>query len=346
MRPEESFRSDHLNGFLQDDEGELCLSTELRDRLSKEISTQLKFEFEREKEELYEHLKESFRNAQKQQAAQFRCEAAEKKTEHASALAEESRLRRALEGTCAEQISSMKALHEGDKAHWETMLARRNRDSKLFTFTVQGCEGPGLSGCVPRQIFDAEPDSALAHIYNGEWEYTTDDRGRAVVNSDPAHWPIIIRWLSFGTVPDDPTPQLISDCKYWQLNRLLTAINAARNGKTSQGGCRFQAHRVALDGHYGFRAEACIPDFPQQLVQAANKRTWVTLPFKATGRDWVFKVNMRGAMDLQLAAGSALTIHQMRIDWGSSNKTLSCSADGSRLQMVTSQPARWWTLAS
>ena len=41
--------------------------------------------------------------------------------------------------------------------------------SKLFRYTVRGCERPDLSGSIPRQIFQAEPDSALNRMNNGEW---------------------------------------------------------------------------------------------------------------------------------------------------------------------------------
>ena len=98
-------------------------------------------------------------------------------------------------------------------------------DSKLFRYSVRGGEGPQLSGCVPRQIFQAEPNSALAHIYSGKWEYATDGNGRAIVNSNPAHWPIIVDWLSFGTVPANPPDGLVSECRYWQLEGLLKALD-------------------------------------------------------------------------------------------------------------------------
>ncbi|KAK9836660.1 hypothetical protein WJX74_005504 [Apatococcus lobatus] len=106
-----------------------------------------------------------------------------------------------LQNSFEEQTAALKAEHRAKQTEWESMLERRDRDSKLFTFTVQGCEGPGLSGCLPRQIFNAEPDSALAHIYNGEWQYSTDDRGRAIINSDPAHGPSSSGGSALGQFP-------------------------------------------------------------------------------------------------------------------------------------------------
>ena len=55
-----------------------------------------------------------------------------------------------------------------------------------------------------------------------------DEEGRTVVNSDPANWPLILNWLSFGTVPSDPSDSLLSECNYWQLEKLLAAINAKK----------------------------------------------------------------------------------------------------------------------
>ncbi len=99
--------------------------------------------------------------------------------------------------------------------------------SKLFKFSVRGCcATSGLSGSVPHSIFLAEPASALAQAYSGQWDYAKDEEGRAVVNSDPDNWPIILNWLSFGTVPTNPTESLLSECRYWHLDRLLAAIDA------------------------------------------------------------------------------------------------------------------------
>lgn len=109
-----------------------------------------------------------------------------------------------LAAACRER-ADLQAQHDASKAEWEAMLARRSSDSDLFLYVVRGCEGLQTTGSVPRQAFEAEPNSALGHIYNGEWEYVRDEHGRAVVNSNVQHWPMILDWLSFETVPSHPT---------------------------------------------------------------------------------------------------------------------------------------------
>lgn len=69
----------------------------------------------------------------------------------------------------------------------------------------------------PHQVFEAEPDSALAHMYNGNWEYYKDNQGRANANSNPVHWPLILNWLSFGTIPTHPTEEFLSECSFWHF---------------------------------------------------------------------------------------------------------------------------------
>lgn len=64
--------------------------------------------------------------------------------------------------------------------------------SKQFRFVIRGYKGNQASGSVPMRIFDAEPDSALAQAYGGQWSHDWDAEGRAVVNSNPAHWPMIL----------------------------------------------------------------------------------------------------------------------------------------------------------
>ena len=106
-------------------------------------------------------------------------------------------------------------------------IARRSTDSRQLKYMVRGSQDPARSGSVPLAIFEAEPDSVLNRTYNGEWEYAQDAEGRANVNSNPAHWPLILDWLSFGAVPRHPTPAFVAECKYWQLNRLLAKLKAA-----------------------------------------------------------------------------------------------------------------------
>ncbi|KAK9847001.1 hypothetical protein WJX84_005636 [Apatococcus fuscideae] len=58
--------------------------------------------------------------------------------------------------------------------------------SKQFRFVIRGYKGNQASGSVPMRIFDAEPDSALAQAYGGQWSHDRDADGWAVVNSNPA----------------------------------------------------------------------------------------------------------------------------------------------------------------
>ena len=223
--------------------------------------------------------------------------------------------------------TKLNAQHEAAQAKLCSVLGRPNRKSKLFAFTVQGCESPGLSGCLFRQIFDAEPDSALAHMYNGEWQNSTDEKDRAVINSDAAHWPIIIRWLSFGTVPPNPTPELISECKYWQLDRLLAAIHAAERPGRVGTAMPFNIMPACLHGYRGFEAVAKIPQFPQQLEKAANKTCALELSLSAVGREWRAGI-CKQRLYLSMLARTPVQIQQFVIgsEWEKLNKKSSASS--------------------
>lgn len=96
--------------------------------------------------------------------------------------------------------------------------------SNQFRYVIRGHKGDQAAGSVPFQIFQAEPDSALAVACGGEWAQAVDEEGRAIVNSNPSHWPLILDWLSFGAVPDNPSSGFIAECRYWQLDRLLHAM--------------------------------------------------------------------------------------------------------------------------
>ncbi len=75
-------------------------------------------------------------------------------------------------------LAELRLQHAADAEEWERALARRNSNSRLFRYTVRGS---GHSGSVPLSIFQAEPDSVLAHMYAGEWDYTQDESGQAVL---------------------------------------------------------------------------------------------------------------------------------------------------------------------
>ena len=230
-------------------------------------------------------------------------------------LKEKEDLHEQLHEDLQRRTAESEAQYRASQAERESMLARRDRDSKLFTFTVQGCEGPGLSGCLPRQIIDDEPNSALAHIYNGKWQYSTDAKGRAVINSDPAHWPIIVRWLSFGTVPPSPTSEFLSEYKYWQLDRRLEAIAFKNDGARSAHGDAFELRRVCQDGSYGFTAECDINDFCERLEKASNTSSKLILPFRAAGQDWNIRLD-QNRLDFQMLNGSTVEVNHMKFTLG------------------------------
>ena len=59
--------------------------------------------------------------------------------------------------------------------------------------------------------------------------HDVDEQGRAIVNSSPLHWPLILAWLSFGATPTNPSSKFISECKYWKLDRLLHAMEVKQD---------------------------------------------------------------------------------------------------------------------
>ena len=203
----------------------------------------------------------------------------------------------ALETKAGQEHADLQAQHEAAAAHWEQMLARRASDSKMFAFTIRGAEGPNLSGSVPRQIFDAEPTSSLCQTYNGEWEYTKDEQGRAVINSNPEHWPIILDWLSFGTLPSSPSPALVSECRFWQLERLLSAIGAAPANENLPVPVLHQFQVTPFAS--GFTVNGRI-NRSDPLIQAAfniknaEGAGAELLVFRAAGREWRLSLSFRG----------------------------------------------------
>lgn len=217
-----------------------------------------------------------------------------------------------LEAKASEERADLQAQHNRAKGEWEQMLTRRAADSKMFTYVVRGAEGAG-SGSVPRQIFDAEPSSALSKLYNGEWEYAADAQGRAMVNSNPMHWPIILDWLSFGTVPSNPTPELISECRFWQLERLLTIIAAqpANQDNHSPPEAQEESHRfnvVSSPGNifvYGH-----ISNCQQRLHSVFKSKKEERLEFEALDRDWCLELAPRG-MYLRMLRGEPLKWRQV-----------------------------------
>ena len=220
------------------------------------------------------------------------------------------------------------------RAEWETMLARRDSDSKQFSFIVRGCEGPGLSGSIPHQVFDAEVDSALARMYNGEWDYNKDAHGRATVNSNPAHWPIILDWLSFGTVPSNPTPELLSECSFWQLDRMLSAISEKQDSRLEEPDAvdavtsreedshHFVIKKVDIDDSVGFELQGYICRFQQCIAEALVEKQALILKFSTVGRDWELRIYQKGC-HLFLMKGISLQSNLLKFVWSQGTTSVS-----------------------
>lgn len=182
------------------------------------------------------------------------------------------------------------------------MAARRKHDSKQLAFMVRGHTTPELSGSVPCQIFEAEPNSVLNRTYNGEWAYATDEQGRARINSDPAHWPFILNWLSFGSIPAKPAAGFIAECKYWQLDNLLVKIEEQRTGAAEPPVVlHTAAHKLSLahvqeDGKDGFKLEGSIFNFVNRFQGGKQ----VDTSFEAFGKGWRLEIKPKGAFLCQV----------------------------------------------
>ena len=281
------------------------------------ISREAEAVFQREKEDACQELHEEItRLRQKLDGAEVT---------HASTVAE-------LAAQHSSALVELRSQHAVETRDWEAALARHDSGSKLFKYTVRGSSGPHLSGSVPCSIFEAEPGSALARMYNGEWDYPKDDEGRAVVNSDPDNWPVIINWLSFGTIPNSPTGSLLSECRYWQLSKLLAAIQAKQESiddddaagmiQAMEDSHRFSITRVVASSHGGFSVRGMIQRFPTRLAAATDQAAQLCIAFTAAGRDWTLNIHQKGYF-LYMLTGLALTRVLMKVQWGSGAHAIS-----------------------
>lgn len=240
--------------------------------------------------------------------------------------------------------------HTADRAAWEALLAQRDADAKQFLYTVRGSEVPSLSGSIPHAVFEAEPDSALAQMYNGKWEYCKDAQGRANVNSNPAHWPLILDWLSFGTIPADPTKEFLSECSYWQLTNLLEAIDTkqgerlaaieSKSGELTAAGVflesgkeedshHFVIKRLISEDSIGFEMQGHICRYQQRLAAATSEASEFRVPFSAVGRDWALGISQKGCF-LYMLKGMPLSHKMMKFAWGSGTTMKQISYSGLR----------------
>lgn len=217
--------------------------------------------------------------------------------------------------------------HEAAIAAAEEMAVRRRQDSNQCAFIIRGSSD--MTGSVPSQIFEAEPNCVLNKIYNGEWEHAVDAQGHACINSDPAHWPLILNWLSFGSIPDQPTSAFIAECKYWQLDNLLAKMLTQQPAPpviqsigAKQTTSLSQFSKRGLDG---FQLECKVHDFVQRFA-VSNQ---VDTNFQAFGSVWRVSISGSGVF-IKLKSGPSirqalhsLTFGTERNEWRMINPTLS-----------------------
>lgn len=201
-----------------------------------------------------------------------------------------------LEEVALQEKEQLMQQHRSALAEAVDMSARRKQGTSQLTFTVRGNTTPQLSGSIPRQVFEAEPNSVLNNMYNGDWAYATDDDGRACINSDPEHWPLILNWLSFGSVPTQPSEGFIGECKYWQLDNLLLRMELQRKAadelaittKTSQHS--FIVTHLCSNGRDGFQLQADINSFRKRWSSGKA----IILDFEAFGVEWKLSIAETG----------------------------------------------------
>ena len=213
------------------------------------------------------------------------------------------------------------------------MLKRTSRVSGVsrpgqnqFSYVIRGHTAEYCSGLIPRQVFDAEPESVLAHVYSGDWQYDTDEQGRAVVNSNPAHWPLIVDWLSFGTIPESPSPAFISECKYWHLSNLLAALKeaviTADNQHDKASGDSNSAHIISKRGKHSLQVKekdegaGLILDIHlNHFVKLISSSQQAAFVFPAYGRDWKLQCRREGVF-LDIITGPALHLQSLLFFFG------------------------------
>ena len=208
--------------------------------------------------------------------------------------------------------------HEEAMAAAQEMAVRRTRDSKQCAYIIRG--NSQLSGSIPCQIFEAEPNSVLNKVYNGEWAYAVDEQGRACINSDPAHWPLILNWLSFGSVPSQPSDAFIAECKYWQLDNLLAKIQQQRPAPVTPAEptiqCDTAKHSTSVkhlrgNGRDGFQLECRVHDFVERFIALKN----ISTEFRAFGSLWAICLKADGAY-LKLNVGPPVRQAEWSLSFG------------------------------
>ena len=176
-----------------------------------------------------------------------------------------------------------------------------------------------MSGSVPTSIFEAEPDSVLNRTYNGDWSYTRDAEGRACVNTDPAHWQLILNWLSFGSVPQHPSAAFMAECRYWQLSRLLAQlderiITGQQEVLPEDGMYDLTLSQVTRGNRAGFSVCGGIePATPRPHPHSDGE---IEIGFHAFGLDWELRLGRSGQF-LTILSGSDDFNADVEISFGS-----------------------------
>ena len=210
-----------------------------------------------------------------------------------------------LQETRKQDMADLTKQHDRKLGEMADHIAKRSTDSKHFKYSVRGSQDPALSGIVPAAIFEAEPDSVLNKTYNGEWEYGQDADGRAHVNSNPEHWPLILDWLSFGAVPSQPSPAFLAECKYWQLSRLVAKLEGVDRPQTLQiqpnGRHRLSlSHVTQGDDRAGFNLCGTIKDIDRE-------EDFFSVTFNAFGQEWELFLDKQGATILPQTGNERLS---------------------------------------
>ena len=148
------------------------------------------------------------------------------------------------------------------------------------------------------------------------------EEGQAIVNSDPANWPLILNWLSFGTVPSNPSESLLSECRYWQLDKLLAAIDARKGIDTGISQADAESHclsikRASVNGNDGFTVSGLVHNLPKRLSTVDSSAPHVCISFTVAGLEWRLLVNNDEAFSLALLTGPPLTYSVWNTTWGS-----------------------------
>ncbi len=216
--------------------------------------------------------------------------------ERATTIQEQTLLQKTLE------VEHLQKIHQllDEHAAASVGTAQDKGIDELFHFSVRGGNADQLSGCVPRKIFDAEPDSALTalvRLFPGKDSFATDAKDKAIVNSNPAHWPIILDWLSFGTVPQDPPAGLRDECKHWELGHLLAALLLAEaqqrqgNAPEKSSSKNFQATREVVGSSLVLKAQVYLENFSRRLAALdASGSQKLQIPIQLAGRDCMLEI--------------------------------------------------------